>query len=239
MFKEHMSVIRIFEALIAFSTTYLALNSFFASSIFSFISNMFSWILEGMGFVLESSLDASKYMPILLSVVVFVLIILEFLSGEERNTINIYQINFMLFLPEALSFSKLNWFNLLDAGYLLEPRRSFYTVFLTGVVIMTGYSVLSFITRFRVQMGEYHAHGVNEEQIRHITENQTVLSFILGLVSAVIVVVAAVIVDFIGSRAIQFVSLVPYAYIVFGAAATVGIILWVILVLKMNINQKR
>ena len=98
MFKEHMSVIRVFEALVAFSTTFLALNSFFASSIFRFISDMFSWILEGMGFVLESSLSASSYMPVLLGVVVFVLIILEFLSGEERNTINIYQINFMLFL---------------------------------------------------------------------------------------------------------------------------------------------
>lgn len=237
MYKEQMSVIRVFEALIALFTTYLALSSFFSSSIYRFISNMFSWILEGMGFVFESSLDASKYMPMLLSVVVFIYIVLEFLSGEERNTINIYQINFMLFLPEALSFSKLNWFNLLDAGYLLEPKRSFYVVFLTGVVIMTGYSVLSFITRFRVQMGEYQAHGVDEDQIKLVTENQTVLSFILGLVSSVIVVLAAVIVNFVGNIVFSFVFLVPYPYLVFGVIAMVGIIFWVTLVLRKNIKQ--
>ena len=237
MFKEHMSVIRVFEALVAFITTFLALNSFFASSIFRFISDMLSWILEGMGFVFESSLSASRYMPVLLGVVVFVLVILEFLSGEERNTINIYQINFMLFLPEALSFSKLNWFNLLDAGYLLEQRRSFYAVFLTGVVIMTGYSVLSFITRFRVQMGEYQAHGVDEDQIKLVTENQTVLSFTLGLVSSVIVVLAAVIVNFVGDRVFSFVFLTPYPYLVFGVIAMIGIIFWVTLVLRENIKQ--
>ena len=237
MYKEHVSIIRVFEALVAFITTILALNSFFASSIYRFISEMLSWILEGMGFVLESSLSASRYMPVLLGVVVFVQVILEFLSGEERNMINIYQINFMLFLPEALSFSKLNWFNLLDAGYLLEPRRSFYAVFLTGVVIMTGYSVLSFITRFRMQMGEYHNHGVDEDQIKLVTENQTVLSFTLGLVSAVIVVVATFIVNFVGDRVFSFVFLAPYPYLVFGVISLIGIILWVTLVIRENTKQ--
>jgi hypothetical protein len=235
--RDKFSVIRILEAFIALCTTYLALFSFFSSSIYRFISDMTKWVFEGMGFVLESNRDAALYMPFVFSIVVFIVIVLEFVSGEERNTINIYQINFMLFIPEALSFSELNWFNLLDAGYLLTPYRSFSSVLVTGVIIMTGYSILSFTSRYRAQLVEYLDHGVDAGQIIVVAERQAILSFIIGLLSAFTILCASLFVNILRGITLRYVSHISYAYLVFGGLSVIGIILWLVFTLRKHERQ--
>lgn len=198
--RDRYLIVRVLEAWIALCTTYLALNSFFSSSIYVFISKMVKWLFEEMGFILKANLDASTYMPIILTILIFIAIAYEFAIGQERNIINIYQINFMLFIPEALSFSKLNWFNLLDAGYILQPIRGYSQVFLTGVIIMTGYSILTFTAQYRSNMRQYITQGISYEQLKEVIENQAILSFLLGTFSATVIIIVSTIIPLIKKK---------------------------------------
>lgn len=235
--RERYTVVRGLEAFIAVVTTYLALQSFFSSSIYDFISKMTRLVFEEMGVILKTSLNASRYMPLILTFVVFVAISYEFILGEEKNVINIYQINFMLFLPEALSFSRLNWFNLLDAGYVLRPLRGYYQVFVSGIIIMTGYSIMAFTAQYRSNMREYLEKGIDFEQLKEVIANQTMLSFLLGLFSALLILLVSVTVPVLKNLVLRYVSNVPYPYIILGVAASVVVIFWVILVLRSSLVE--
>ncbi|TFH00301.1 MAG: hypothetical protein E4H14_19785, partial [Candidatus Thorarchaeota archaeon] len=234
--NDKLFSIRALEAFITLCTTYLALNSFFSSSIYEFISKMTKWILEEMGFILKVNLNASTYMPIILTLLVFTVILYEFIMGEEKNTINIYQLNFMLFLPEALCFSKLNWFNLLDAGYLLRPQRGFTQVFLTGVIIMTGYIILTFTAQHRAAMREFLYQGVDFIQLREVIENQAIFSFVIGIVSAFSILIASLLIPVFSTPLLEYTKSIPFSYVVLGVISSIGLIYWAILIVRKNIE---
>lgn len=143
----------------------------------------------------------------------------------------------MLFLPEALSFSKLNWFNLLDAGYVLRPLRGYYQVFVSGIIIMTRYSIMAFTAQHRSNMGGYLEKGVDFEQLKGVIANQTMLSFLLGLFSAVLILLISVTVPVVKNLVISYVSNVPYLYLILGVSASVFVIFWVILVLRSSLEE--
>ena len=235
--RDRYLIVRVLEAWIALCTTYLALNSFFSSSIYVFISKMVKWLFEEMGFILKANLDASTYMPIILTILIFIAIAYEFAIGQERNIINIYQINFMLFIPEALSFSKLNWFNLLDAGYILQPIRGYSQVFLTGVIIMTSYSILTFTAQYRSNMRQYITQGVSYEQLKEVIENQAILSFLLGTFSATVIIIVSTIIPLIKNRILKYSIKIPFAYLILGVAASTGVIFWAILILRNGVMK--
>mgnify|MGYP006286025253 CR=1 FL=1 len=235
--RERYLVIRALEAFIAIMTTYIALQSFFSSSIYDFISKMTKLVFEEMGVILKTNLNASRYMPIILTLVVLIAIAYEFILGEEINIINIYQINFMLFLPEALSFSRVNWFNLLDAGYILRPLRGYYQVFISGIIIMTGYSILAFTAQYRSNMREYLEKGMDFDQLKEVLANQTILSFLLGLFSAVLILIVSFIVPVIKNLLLDYASMVPYPYMILGVAASIVVVFWLILMIRNNMLE--
>ena len=235
--KDNYNLIRQIEALVALITTYLSIQSFFSSSIYIFIGRMIKWILEGLGFTLETHLDPSFYMPLVLTGVVFIVIAHEFILGEEKNIINIYQVNFMLFIPEALSYSHLNWFNLVNAGYILQPTRTYNHVLITGVIIMLGYTVLTFTTQHRSNMRQYLEKGADVLQMNVVIEKQTILAFALGIISALIILLISSIITLVKNWFLPYLIKFPYAYLILGLFASTSIIFWVILTIK-NVSAK-
>jgi hypothetical protein len=140
----------------------------------------------------------------------------------------------MLFIPEALSFSRLNWFNIVDAGYILSPIRDYSQVFLTGIVIITGYSVLVFTARYRANMREYIERGVEYNQVEEIIGNQAVLSFVCGVFSAVSVVLVSMIVPIFKQKLIQSIITLPYPYLILGIVASLCVFFWNHFMLESN-----
>lgn len=234
---ERYQFIRIIEVLIAFLTSYLALLSFFSSSIYVFISKMLAWIIGELGIILQTNIDASRYMPLILSLVVLIAIAHEFTLGQEKNIINIYQINFMLFIPEALSYSKLNWFNLLDAGYILQPYRGYNQVFLTGVIIMTGYSILTFTAQYRTNMRLYYEQGLDVDQLREVITNQAILSLQLGAFTGTVIITISFIIKLLKDIAGNISVLLPYPYLILGVVASIGIIMWITTIVKSYVEN--
>ena len=141
----------------------------------------------------------------------------------------------MLFIPEALSVSRLNWFNVVDAGYILRPFREYNQVFLTGVVVMTGYSMLAFTAQYRANMRQYLERGVDYSQVEEVIANQIILSFLLGIFSAVIIVLVSITIPIIKSWVLQYATNLPFPYLILGVVASIGIIFWAILVLRGSI----
>ena len=139
--------IRGFEIVFTILSSYLAINSFFSSSLYSTSIDGLTVILRAIGVFTSTRSEINQYFPIMLSALVFLIVIYDFSIGKPENMIDIYQINLVLITPEILSFSKLNWFNLFQAGQLTQPNRTLFEVFLTGVVVIAGYITLLYTSK--------------------------------------------------------------------------------------------
>ncbi|MCW4049058.1 MAG: hypothetical protein NWE89_04905 [Candidatus Bathyarchaeota archaeon] len=173
---ERSMLIRGVEIFVTITSSYLAITSFFASSLYLTISTGFSKLLEQFNILTVSSAQVAQMVPILVSALVFLVVVYDYAIGKPENMIDIFEINLVLITPEVLSFSKLNWLNLIQKPQILEPTRNPFYVLVTGVVIMIGYLTLLFTSRFRETMSELKLRGADEVKADEIFTKQSALA---------------------------------------------------------------
>jgi hypothetical protein len=215
------ALIRVYEVLVTIGSSYLAINSFFASSLYDSLSQLINRVLATYNILTISSTDVTKIVPLLVSAIVFLVVIYDYAIGTPDNMIDIYEINLVLISPEALSFSKLNWMNLIQRPQILEPTRGPATVFLTGVVILVGYISLLFTSRFKETSQELVERGADDGRVQEIFVKQSVLTIGLVFASALLSVMVYVSIPFVSSLLASSVSGISYGYLVLGILAVI------------------
>jgi hypothetical protein len=155
----------------------------------------------------------------MLSALVFLIVIYDYSIGKPENMIDIYQINLVLITPEILGFSKLNWFNLLQAGQLTQPARTFFEVFLTGVVVIAGYITLLYTSKIREELDGLSQRGASSTELDTVFYKQT--SLVLSLIVLSIVIVSGITIGttVITNRLSPILSEYQFTYLIFGATA--------------------
>lgn len=108
------ALIKVYEVLVTIGSSYLAINSFFASSLYESVSLFINRVLAMYDILTISTMDVTKIVPLLVSAIVFLVVIYDYAIGKPENMIDIFEINLVLISPEVLSFSKLNWMNLIE-----------------------------------------------------------------------------------------------------------------------------
>jgi hypothetical protein len=211
--------IRGFEIVFTILSSYLAINSFFSSSLYSTSIDGLTVILRAIGVFTSTRSEINQFFPIMLSALVFLIVIYDFSIGKPENMIDIYQINLVLITPEILSFSKLNWFNLFQAGQLTQPNRTFFEVFLTGVVVIAGYITLLYTSKIREELDGLSQRGANSIELDDVFVKQT--SLILSLIVLSIVIVSCITIGttWVSSILTPMLSEFQFTYLVFGATA--------------------
>ena len=68
-------------------------------------------------------------------------------------------------------------------------------------------------------------------------ENQSIISFLLGVFSAIVVLSISFIVSFTKNKVLQYTLNLPYPYLVLGVIASVGIIVWTTLILRTCLDE--
>ena len=219
--NKHGSLIKVFEVLVTIGSSYLAINSFFASSLYDSVSQLINRVLAMYNIQTISTTDVTKIVPLMVSAIVFLVVIYDYAIGKPENMIDIYEINLVLISPETLSFSKLNWMNLIQKPQILEPTRGPATVFLTGVVILVGYISLLFTSRFKETSQELVERGADLVRVQEIFVKQSVLAIGLVFASALLSVMVYVSITFVCNILASSISKISYSYLVLGILAVV------------------
>jgi len=215
------ALIRVYEVLVTVGSSYLAISSFFASSLYESLSQLISRVLAGYDVLTISIADVTKIVPLLVSAIVFLVVIYDYAIGKPENMIDIYEINLVLISPEVLSYSKLNWMNLIEKPQILEPARGQATVYLTGVVILVGYISLFFTSRFKETSRELAERGANPGRVQEVFVKQSILTISMVLASALLSVMVYVSMPFIHSLLFPMVSVVSHSYLLLGGLGVI------------------
>jgi hypothetical protein len=219
--------IRVYEAFITILSSFLAVSSFFSTSLYRVISETLVETLKNFRILTTSTQSITAYAPIMLSTLVFLVVIYDYAAGKPENMIDIYEINLVLITPELLGFSKLNWLNLVEKTQIVEPTRGPSVVFFTGVIVLIGYVSLLFTARARETYSELEARGVVPSQLGDIFMRQNQASIVLALSSAAVCAVVFYVLPPLKSVLAPIVSGLSYSYLILGAVAVAAISLGV------------
>lgn len=208
--------IRIYETSITLLGSYLAINSFFNSSLYNTIASGIAQFLRLFQIRTISSQQVSLIIPLLVTLLVSFLIAYDYIMGKPENMINIYQLNLLLITPEILSYSRLDWLNLIQKPHILEPTRNPVYVFLSGAIILVGYLSLYFTSKSRTTGKKLAIRGVEENRINHVFMKQSLWSIKLTLTSALISTFVFISIDPLNNILHSLIGLKPYNYLIFG-----------------------
>jgi hypothetical protein len=219
--NREVALIRVYEVLVTVGSSYLAINSFFASSLYESLSQLINRVLAAYDVLTMSTTDVTKIVPLLVSAVVFLVVIYDYAIGKPENMIDIYEINLVLISPEVLSHSKLNWMNLIEKPQILEPTRGQATVYLTGAIMLVGYISLFFTSRFKETSRELTERGANPGRVQEIFVKQSILTISMVLASTLLSVMVYVSIPFLNSLLVPSVSRVSYNYLLLGGLGVI------------------
>jgi hypothetical protein len=230
-------IIRGYEGGITLLSSYLAISSFFQSSLYLTIAGGINQILRMFNIKAVSSSQVTLYIPLIVTAIVALLIIYDYYMGSPEDIIDIYQINLLLITPEAMSYSRLDWLNLIKRPQILEPTRSSLPIFLTGAIILFGYLSLYFISKSRADLDDLRSRGVDEYQLDHLFEKQSRLSVVYAFLSVFITVTVFLFSTPFTSMVTSIMGGLSFSYLIFGLPGIMLILaaLW----LFLKIEEKK
>lgn len=208
--------IKAYEASITLLGTYLAINSLFNSSLYQIISTALVQILRMFQITTISSQQITTIIPLLVTLLVSLLIAYDYIMGQPENIINIYQLNLLLITPEILSYSRLDWLNLIQKPQILDPVRNPLVVFISGAVILVGYLSLYFTSVSRRTSHELINRGIDENKSNQIFTKQSTIAIALTGAAAAISVIVFVALTPINTVLQSLIGNLPYGYLAFG-----------------------
>jgi hypothetical protein len=208
--------IRAYETLIPLLGSYLAINSFFNSSLYNTIASGIAQFLRLFQIRTISSKQVSTIIPLLVTLLVSFLIAYDYIMGKPENMINIYQLNLLLVTPEILSYNRLDWLNLIQKPHILEPTRNPVSVFLSGAIILVGYLSLYFTSKSRTTGKKLTMRGVDKNRINHVFMRQSLWSIKLTLASALVSTIVFISIDPLNNILHSLIGVKPYNYLIFG-----------------------
>lgn len=127
----------------------------------------------------------------------------------------------MLFLPEALSFSKLDWLRLIDTTAWFLTERTFEVNLFTALIIMAEYVTLYMTTRFMETKTAIEQRGALRSEADQVFVNQSTISILLLIASSLIVLEASYTVPVIKVQVHELLRNQEYRYILLGAISTI------------------
>ena len=217
MRKEPLYLLQV--GLVWLSTT-VALASFLNSSLFS----SFSSLLHGNA--IYDSIPFSGTLIVEFAVAAFfAAVVLVDLRNENYGYILIY--NLILFAPEALSNSQVNYLNLLDLSKLFTPTRSQEVVIVTGLIIVVSFCMIEFVSREREIILRYCTRGVSSEDVRRFEISSFRYTMMIGgstLIVAITLLAANLILSHIRSWFVM-----PYQQLVLGVASLIFLLMGILL----------
>jgi hypothetical protein len=163
----------------------------------------------------------------------------SFFHSSREKIISIYHFNMILFIPEALSFSKLDWIRLFDVPQsIFLSDRTFTDNLFTALVIMAGYITLFMTNRFLETIETNDKRGALRVETDLVFINQSMISYFILLASFLVIVGASYIVPLMQSKIHSVLQTSQYRYIILGLVSTVIISACLLIYYRELINPR-
>jgi hypothetical protein len=215
--------VKLLEVAIIFASCYLAVTSFFHSFIYNQAKLLVSEVLSRLNISYTlTSINPDTILSQIISVLVFITALYYWLFGAREKIISIYHFNMILFIPEALSFSKLDWLKLFDIpGTIFVTDRTFTVSLLTALVIIGGYVTLFMTNRFLEIEKTNEQRGARQVETDLVFINQSTISYIMLVASFLVIVGATNLVPIIQNQVHTLLQTQQYRYIILGLISTI------------------
>ena len=215
MFKTQF--VKLSNTIIAIAVSYLAAQTFIAST----LTNQF--------FVLVSDLIFSELNFFLGETVLktgFLLLILFYIGinlygGRKHNMMNIYKVDILLIIFEVFSHSKFEWLNIFLNIDAYNPAKSFIETLFIALLIVGGYILLLFDSKFRENSDEYTKRGIDNFEIEDVYMNQSFISLTIIVFSFFVIIMTSFLIDIMVGLTKPMVFLNNVNYIVFGVLSSI------------------
>jgi hypothetical protein len=195
----------------------VSLASFLSSSLFSSFSNYAYLLLQGN--TVYNSIPFGRTLLVELAVTIFFVVVVS-VDMRNGNFGYIFIYNLILFAPEILSNSQVNYLNLLDLSSLFSPNRSLQTVIVTGLIIVISSCMIELVSREREMLHTYRIRGVSEEAVHSCEISSLRYTVMIGgstLIVALIMLAANFILGY--SNLALFVA--PFQQLALGVASLI------------------
>ncbi len=202
--------------LVALSTA-VALISFLSSTLFSSFSSYAYLLLQNN--TIYNSIPLGKTILVELALTIFFVVIVS-VDLKQENFSYIYIYNLILFAPEVLSHSQVNYLNLLDLSHLFSPNRSLQTVIVTGLIIVLSSCMIEFVSKEREIMHNYHTRGVPGEAVHGGEIASLQYTLMIGGSTFIIVLILLAVNFFLDYSSLSIFAM-PYQPLVLGIASII------------------
>jgi hypothetical protein len=136
----------------------------------SFLSSALYLSFSSYAYLLLQSNEIINLIPFLntrlveLGVVIFFVVMVS-IDVKRENFSYIYIYNLILFTPEILSHSQVNYLNLIDLSLIFTPNRDLSIAIVSGLIIVLSSCMIEFVSRERAIMHNYYLRGIRRELV--------------------------------------------------------------------------
>jgi hypothetical protein len=202
------------QILLAGLGTAVALASFLSSTLFSSFSSYVYLLLQNN--TIYNSIPFGKTLLVEMAVTIFFAVIVS-VDLKEENFSYIYIYNLILFAPEIVSYSQVNYLNIIDLSHLFSPNRDLQAAIVTGLIIVLSYCMIEFVSRERELMLNYHTRGVPREAVSKGEMTTLRYTLIIGGSTFIVSLILLAVNNILDYPPSLFI--VPYQQLVFGVAS--------------------
>lgn len=215
--RTRFYAVRMVELVITIVTSVLAIQSFFSSSLYEYTKTFIHEI--SLNYQIEfipALFNVEDTLPIFITLLTIALTIYYGVFGGSAKVINIYYFNLFLIFPEILSYSKLNWLMLFDISSLFNQIRPQQHILNSGLVIISGYLILLFISKSRESIDQIRARGASQKTADNIYTYQAGAAVTVITASFLLTLIISMINSTVKGSINNLFRLIPYPYLILG-----------------------
>jgi len=210
----------VFQVVLVSFIYYLSLYSFTQTSIFRSLTTL----LEG--FLTATSLIGFSRLVLFSSILlVYVILLIMSLLGGEDNIRRIYKLCFLLYLPSALSYSKIDWLSMFNIPIKFESSLPFNYTLILGVSIPTCYLLLIYTAWHKSTHAELTRRGGDVREVSDALSKQVFLSFSIPILCGLASLAAASLFITTEPVLLEFIKDIPYSHLVISACSVLTLLL--------------
>ena len=215
MFKTQL--VKLTNTILAIAASYLAAQTFISSTLTNQIFQSASNILSTeLNFIVDETTLKTGFL-----VLVLFYILINLFGGRTHNMMNIFHVDILLIISEVFSHSKFEWLNIFLNINVYNTSKSFTETLFIAVLIVGGYILLLFDSKFRENSDEYAKRGIDNIEIEDVYMNQSIISLTIIVFSFFVIIMISFLIDIMVNLTKPIVFLNNVNYIVFGVLSSI------------------
>ncbi len=206
---------------VAIACCLASIYSFLVSSFFRVLA---AWITETFateGIPIFLGLDLGTFMKfgLLLIIGLYAVSIISSKGDGEYSGLLVFSL--ALYLPEALSLSEINYFNVAGLSTLFTPTRDSWAVLVTGLVIVQSYVLHVVVGDSADLSNRCLSLGAEPSDVESVTDGQLRFTALFALLSVAALFVVVVTTSLASSTLNELLSELPLRHLIYGTLSII------------------